>query len=234
MPLSNAFDVDALELCASIGPVENDLATIPSGRWYNIFSIGSFARDELAGTKPVGKDGARIYHYNGLATNIVLNYIIHKTNGSFQSLMDSVFRDHVGIADKVFFFENRGYADDDGAAWYMFYATRYDYLRIALAMLEDWQTGSCVGEYLRDIVKNSKAKDRHVDVYEKFQSGLRYGGFFHSAYVGMQKRNVLGMDGYGGQAILIDFDNARIVVANSVHTDYDWYQLVVIANGALP
>ena len=61
-------------------------------------------------------------------------------------------------------------------------------------------------------------------------------GSFHSGYVGMEKRNVLGMDGYGGQAILIDFDNGRIVVANSVHTDYDWYQLVhqVIENGALP
>lgn len=210
---------------------------IPSGRWYNIFSVGSFARDELAGTKPVGREGARAYHYNGLATNIVLNYIIHATNGSFQALMDSVFRDHVGIADEVYFFKNRAYGEADGPAWYMFYATRQDYLRIALAMLEDWRADSCVGKYLRNIVRNSLAKnDRGPDPFEKFQSGLRYGGFFHSGYVGMEKRNVLGMDGYGGQAIMIDFDNARIVVANSVHTDYDWYQLVhqAIANGALP
>jgi peptidoglycan hydrolase-like protein with peptidoglycan-binding domain len=217
--------------------VSDTTGLIPSGRWYNVFSVGSFARDELAGTKPVGREGARAYHYNGLATNIVLNYIVYATKGSFQSLMDSVFRDHVGIANEVYFFKNRGYGDDDGAAWYMFYATRHDYLRIAHAMLEDWKAGSCVGKYLRDIVKNSLAKkDPAPDPFEKFQSALRYGGFFHSGYAGMEKRNVLGMDGYGGQAILIDFDNGRIVVANSVHTDYDWYQLVhqVIENGALP
>lgn len=216
--------------------VSDTTGLIPSGRWYNIFSIGSFARRELAGTRPLGREGARAYHYNGLATNIVLNYIIHATGGSFQSLMDSVFKDHVRIANEVYFFENRGYGANDGAAWYMFFATRHDYLRIAHAMLEDWKSESCVGKYLRDIVRNSKAKNGHVDPFEKFQSGLRYGGFFHTGYVGMEKRNVLGMDGYGGQAIMIDFDNGRIVVANSVHTDYDWYQLVhqVIKNGALP
>ena len=41
------------------------------------------------------------------------------------------------------------------------------------------------------------------------------------------------MDGYGGQSILIDFDNSRIVVVNTVHNDYDWKALVydVIKNG---
>jgi hypothetical protein len=229
--------IDLVDMRAGDQKVVSDTTgLIASGRWYNIFSIGSFARRELAGTRPVGREGARAYHYNGLATNIVLNYIVHATDGSFQSLMDSVFKDHVRIANEVYFFENRGYGSNDGAAWYMFFATRHDYLRIAHAMLEDWKSESCVGKYLRDIVRNSKAKKSHVDPFEKFQSGLRYGGFFHTGYVGMEKRNVLGMDGYGGQAIMIDFDNGRIVVANSVHTDYDWYQLVhqVIKNGALP
>ena len=43
------------------------------------------------------------------------------------------------------------------------------------------------------------------------------------------------MEGYGGQAIMIDFDNSRIVVVNTIHTDFDWYELVhqVIENGHL-
>jgi hypothetical protein len=230
--------LDLVDMRAGDQKVVNDtIGLISSKRWYNIFSVGSFAREELAGTVPVGREGDRPYHYNGLATNIVLNYIVHATDGKFQSFMDSVFRDHVGIANEVYFFENRGYDDDDGAAWYMFYATRYDYLRIALAMLEDWESESCVGKYLRDIAKNSPAKNSpHHDPFEKFESGLRYGGFFHSGYAGMEDRNILGMDGYGGQAIMIDFDNGRVVLANSAHTDFDWYQLVHhgIANGALP
>ena len=59
--------------------VSDTTGLVASGRWYNVFSVGTFARDELAGTAPVGRESARAYHYNGLATNIVLNYIIHAT-----------------------------------------------------------------------------------------------------------------------------------------------------------
>jgi peptidoglycan hydrolase-like protein with peptidoglycan-binding domain len=217
--------------------VSDTTGLVRSGRWYNIFSVGSFARDELAGTSPVGREGQRIYHYNGLVTNVVLNYIIHRAGDEFNTFMDGVFRDLIGIENRVFLFENRGHPTGDGAAWYMFYASRYDYLRIAMAILEDWNNETCVGRYLREVVARGEPKNsRDPDVREKFQSGLSYGGFFHLRYSGMERRNILGMDGYGGQAILIDLDNGRIVVANSVHIDYDWYQLVhqVIRNGRLP
>ncbi len=41
------------------------------------------------------------------------------------------------------------------------------------------------------------------------------------------------MQGYGGQEIMIDFDNSRIVIVNTVHDNYDWYELVLqtIKNG---
>ena len=45
-------------------------------------------------------------------------------------------------------------------------------------------------------------------------------------YKGMANRNIIGMDGYGGQSILIDMDNSRIVVVNATSTNYDWYELV--------
>ena len=43
---------------------------------------------------------------------------------------------------------------------------------------------------------------------------------------GMAKRNIFGMNGYGGQSVLIDMDNSRIVVVNAASTNYDWYELV--------
>ncbi len=42
----------------------------------------------------------------------------------------------------------------------------------------------------------------------------------------MAKRNVMGMYGYGGQAIVIDFDKGRIIVVNSITDDYSWKSLV--------
>jgi hypothetical protein len=39
-------------------------------------------------------------------------------------------------------------------------------------------------------------------------------------------RPILGMDGYGGQSILIDMEKSRIVVINAVHSDYNWKKIV--------
>jgi hypothetical protein len=36
---------------------------------------------------------------------------------------------------------------------------------------------------------------------------------------------VMGMNGYGGQAIIIDFDKSRIIVINSITLDYGWKNL---------
>ena len=51
--------------------------------------------------------------------------------------------------------------DEDGPIRYSFRASRYDYLRIAKSMLDDWQNDTCVGKYLktiheRKIPKNNK------------------------------------------------------------------------------
>ena len=54
--------------------------------------------------------------------------------------------------------------------------------------------------------------------------------FFTQSYPGMNKRPVMGMDGYGGQVIMIDFENNNIVVIHSIHLDYNWKK---IAHGAI-
>ena len=43
----------------------------------------------------------------------------------------------------------------------------------------------------------------------------------------------MGMVGKGGQSIMIDFDLGRIVVINTMHTDYNWKKIShsVIKNG---
>jgi len=116
--------------------------------------------------------------------------------------------------------------DEDGPLRYSFRASRYDYLRIAKAMLDDWQNDTCVGKYLKTIrelriPKNDKWKDDNThDLNSK-----SYAGKFHTNYAGMAKRNVMGMSGYGGQSIMIDFDRGRINVINSIHTDYNWRKI---------
>ena len=219
------------------GVVDDSDGLIASDRWYNLHSIGSFARNELADTKPRGTEGRRPYHYNGLVTNVVLNYIIHKTGRDFQSLMSKTFRDKAGIQSPVRFLRVNGYSHADGDARYGFYASRYDYLRIAKCMLRDWQNDTCEGQYLKEIVERRQPKnDRFDERYDPFEAPRGYGGFFHFDYPGMRGRNILGMNGYGGQNILIDFDQGRIVLSHGVTPTYNWYQLQhqVLQNGGLP
>jgi len=51
---------------------------------------------------------------------------------------------------------------------------------------------------------------------------------------GMRGRNIMGMVGKGNQSIMIDFDQGRIVVINTMHSDYNWKRIShsVIKNGS--
>ena len=222
-----------------------------SGRWYNIHSIKSFAERELKGSKQ-SSNFNRKYNYNGLLTNIIMNYIVHKTDYEFEALLNRVFQEKVKIKHSIKVFYQKYPREDDGkiirnssleltpemgTAYYMFYATRYDFLRVAKSMLDDWNEDNCVGKYLKTVYKNRISKQlpsfltSNPKKTEFYPSS--YGGQFHFDYFKMKNRKILGMDGYGGQSILIDFDNSRIVVVNTVHNDYDWKALVydVIKNG---
>ena len=50
----------------------------------------------------------------------------------------------------------------------------------------------------------------------------KYGGQFHFDIIGLSKRKILGMDGTGGQQIILDFDLGRIVVINTRDKYYNW------------
>ena len=44
--------------------------------------------------------------------------------------------------------------------------------------------------------------------------------------IGAKNKNILGMDGFGGQTIVIDIDNPKIIVINSVHYKYNLKKIV--------
>ena len=90
-----------------------------------------------------------IYNYSALTTNVVMNYVKHKTDGNWEKLLHKVFNEHVGVKNSVYFQKSKKYLKTDfDSARYSFYATRYDYLRIAKAMLDDWHNDTCAGKYL--------------------------------------------------------------------------------------
>ena len=107
-----------------------------------------------------------------------------------------------------------------------FLTTRYDYLRIARAMLHDWQNDTCEGKYLKSIFERKvKKKYDYSNKKHAFTNTKSYGGFFHLEPSGMKKRHIFVMDGYGGQTLMIDFDTGRIATTMAIHRDFNWMKI---------
>ena len=165
------------------------------------------------------------FNYSSFLANLLLNYVVFKTDKNFEELLEKIFKDKAKIKNEVFFSKISG-SKLQGNADNIFYATRYDYLRIAKAMLDDWQNDTCVGKYLKTIFERKKSKGNQRKP-TNFAYARSYAGLFQTSYEGIsRKRPVLGMHGYGGQHIVIDFENSRIVVANSIYENWDFKKVV--------
>jgi len=171
------------------------------------------------------------FNYSGLPPHIILNYMIFKIGDEkFEQLLNEIFTNKVKTEYSSFFFNVEAATSYDRSLYGALSVTRYDYLRIAKAMLDDWQNDTCEGKFLKDIFnKRIKKTAKYVNDRKNHKSLSKtreYAGFFHTGYSGMKDRPVMGMDGYGGQSILIDFEKGRIVATMAVHLNYNWKKIV--------
>jgi hypothetical protein len=201
-------------------------------------SIQMMMKNEFKGSKKSHSQ----YNYNDAPPNIVLTYLLYKYGeADFKQLLDDVFAKKVRIGDEILTQKNATARSDEKSLMHMFFTTRYNYLRIAKAMLDDWQNDTCVGQYLKTIHDRRIPKGIKQDPSFRFSSTKEYAGFFHTGYRGMENRPIMSMDGYGGQTITIDFKRGRIVVTQSIHDNayfpkpgsFDWKKIVYerIKNG---
>ena len=156
-----------------------------------------------------------IYNYNGFVTQLIINYTKHKTGDDYEKLLNKIFADKVKIKYSILPYRNSG--TGQGKLHPTISATRYDWLRIAKAIMDDYQNDTCVGKYLKEIYKRRISKSNRDKDEPAFNRSKTYGGQFHMDYPGLKDRVVFGFGGYGGNAILIDVEKSRIVVVNSVH-----------------
>ena len=182
------------------------------------------------------KKSSSTYNYNALFTNIIMNYVIFKTGDDWEKLLHKVFNEHVKVKDNVYFQQTvPRYMPNStipyptkGSGRYSFYATRYDYLRIAKTIMDDWNNNTCAGKYLKTIYERRISKN--ITGYKQAASisgrTKKYGGQFHFDVDGLKKRKILGMDGMGGQQIIIDFEKKRIIVVNTLDQHYNWKKIV--------
>ena len=161
------------------------------------------------------KKSKEIYNYNGFVTHLIVDYIKFKTGEDYDKLYSKIFNDKVKIKHSISYDNKHSNIK----------ATRFDYLRIAKAIMDDYQNDTCVGKYLKEIHKRRIPKHLNEKRNEPaFNRTKSYGGQFHFDYPGLKNKVIFGMGGYGGQAILIDMENSRIVVLNSLHYNNTKYK----------
>jgi hypothetical protein len=166
------------------------------------------------------------YYYNGFMTQIITNYTKYKTGDDYKKLLNEIFVNKVKIKYSILpTLSSLKSAEENGILHPNLRATRFDYLRIAKAIMDDYQNNTCVGKYLREIYERRIPKNYKENMPEPhFNRTKSYGGQFHMDYPGLEDRVVFGMGGYGGNAILIDVENSRIVVLNSLHYNNTKYK----------
>ena len=190
---------------------------INSKRWVNNVSIKSVMKKELKNSKK----GRLKYNYSNLDTNIVASYVLYKMgNKEFKKLVKEILVDKAGIEHNVNLFKKNGNSLSYGS-----YVSRYDYLRISIAMLEDWNNNTCEGQYLKSLYENKINKRRHMGI-EGFNITTSYAGQFHTDIHGIEDRPIFVMDGFGGQSHVIDFEKNKIISIMAIHRNYDWVKLV--------
>ena len=172
------------------------------------------------------KKSRRVYNYSALTTNVIMNYVIFKTGDDWEKLLHKVFNEHVKVKDNVYFHQTVTYPYK-GSGRYAFYATRYDYLRIAKTIMDDWNNNTCAGKYLKTIYERRISKNiTGYKVAGVSRYAKKYGGQFHFDFDGLKKRKILGMSGMAGQQIIIDFEKKRIIVVNTLDQHYNWKKIV--------
>jgi len=191
----------------------------------------------------------RYYNYNDFAVNTVVNYISFKTGYRYKEFVTEFINKKIGNEHPLYILAVDGNrappsgTPDNGVHISNFSASRYDFLRIGRAMLYDWQNDTCEGKYLKEIYERRQRKDRPDP---RYQRDLRahnwpnhlynsYGGYFHTDLYKAPERKIMAMDGFGGQIIVIDFENGRIVVTNAIYNDFNWKRIVrdVMVNGKI-
>ena len=157
------------------------------------------------------------YNYTQFLPNVIFNYVKFKSGNDFQNLLDKAFQ-KAGIENSVYFNKLKD-PTEHGNAHNMFFASRYDYLRIAKSIIEDYQNDTCLGKYYKEIYKQRIEKKNKGTKHEDppFSPGKSYGGYFHMDYAGLKDKVIFGMSGYGGNTVIMDMENSRIVVLNSIH-----------------
>jgi hypothetical protein len=190
-----------------------------TGKNINMTSLETIMNSYMQNTNK-GRD---VYNYSALTTHVLMNYVIYKAGNNWENLLDKAFDNK----NSVYFEKTR--EGNGHSIRYSFYADRYDYLRIAKSIMDDWNSDTCISDYLHTIYDKRIYKFDNMNPYDLRDiatASQTYGGQFYFDFTGLRDGVFIGLSGFAGQNILIDTKKERIVVVNSKYRNYDWQEII--------
>ena len=152
------------------------------------------------------KTTEKVFNYNNFLTDLVAKAIDLQVSGGLKKSYES-FANKAGTSSEMFFL-----TDDNGwpilHAW--FYATREDFLKLGIQISNDWNSNTCIGDYLKNIESMRGKSDN---------KNSEYSGYFW--YDSKNKTRHAEMRGHGSQKIYIDLEKNRVLTYHSITGDYD-------------
>jgi len=164
------------------------------------------AKDYLLSSSGI-KISKKTFNYNNFLPDLVARAIDVSVPGGLKNLYQD-FANKSGTNSEMFYL-----TDDNG--WPLlhgyFYANREDFLRLGIQISKDWNSNSCIGNYLNGIekMKIKTDKDQNSD----------YSGYFW--YDQNNKSRHAQLRGHGGQRIHIDIEKGSVLIYHSITGDYD-------------
>ena len=164
------------------------------------------AKDYLLSSSGI-KISKKTFNYNNFLPDLVARAIDVSVPGGLKNLYQD-FANKSGTNSEMFYL-----TDDNGwpFLYAFFYANREDFLRLGIQISKDWNSNSCIGNYLNGIekMKIKTDKDQNSD----------YSGYFW--YDQNNKSRHAQLRGHGGQRIHIDIEKGSVLIYHSITGDYD-------------
>ena len=168
---------------------------------------------QLGNPKPAKK---KKFKYNNASVDAIAMVIKSVSPEGFSDFASKSLSEDAGLVNPSYI-----YADQSNAplGFAFYYATRKDWLRIAIRIGEQFHSDGCMGDYLRSALSES------VRTYNQDDDVHRYGRYFWSKRKS-PKITDLEMRGHGGKRGIIELDKGRVLMVHSITTDYSETKLL--------
>jgi CubicO group peptidase (beta-lactamase class C family) len=153
------------------------------------------------------------FRYSNAVTDLVARALDTAVPEGLSNYYGSKLSDPAGNKSEMFY-----YVDANGwpIAHAFLHATRSDYMRMAIKVMSDWSSKTCIGDFLR-----SQYDQRIKTGNQDFKS---YGAFFWFDLNSI-KAPIVSMNGHGGQRIIINLKDQSIVSYHAIRSDFDGKKL---------